>query len=278
MAEMLHFVRRHFLASVGLALGGVLTLVGLVNDARDLWGLPPNLATAIGAVIFMMSVLIVLYRWDRDHHGGQSAEAGDNWLWRARGLTKKVSPSDLDREALEAGRTGAASMPIQPARLTEEERHLRGKLREFIHALDDAYGKLAQVAANVVVEAHNADQVGTAPLRFFFDRAVRALPTPKSMLDDVFAASIDDMDSIEAQSRIATYLETGYQPLQIYICRLSAGLGIDVTTLAPTSEWLAADSECARQLKLLRHSSRAETSFKEMSDDVFGTIGEKWRA
>jgi hypothetical protein len=62
---MLRFLRDHPVTSIGLVLGSLLNVGSRVNEAYSFLnaGLPVEIWEAIGAAIFFLSVIVLLYRW-----------------------------------------------------------------------------------------------------------------------------------------------------------------------------------------------------------------------
>jgi hypothetical protein len=59
------FLRDHPLPGVGLAVGPFITLLGFVMDGYHLltFGLPPVALQGLGALIFFISIIGILYKW-----------------------------------------------------------------------------------------------------------------------------------------------------------------------------------------------------------------------
>lgn len=74
MGSFADFTRRNAGPAIWAAFGGLWSVYGLVSGAYDLWtaGLPPLAWAAIGAAIFFVSVIVLLYRFDSRDAQGQS--------------------------------------------------------------------------------------------------------------------------------------------------------------------------------------------------------------
>lgn len=61
------FIRKHLLPSIGIAIGGIWSIYGIMSEAWQLWtaGLTGPEWTAVGALIFMASVVTLLMRFER---------------------------------------------------------------------------------------------------------------------------------------------------------------------------------------------------------------------
>lgn len=171
--------------------------------------------------------------------------------------------------------TGAET--VLPPSLTHEEGQFRSDLRKLVYAIDEAHGSLSQIASALSCEAYRREMPKNAALRYFFMHAVTALPTPRSTLGALFDSTLDQMDSHALQLALIKYLHAGYMPLQVYVRILAIELEVpDATRLAPV-DWLPQDAECVRQLRALRLSKAISAPLMQMSDDVFGTVGYRWR-
>jgi hypothetical protein len=62
-----HFIRNHFITSVGMVLGAFISVGARINDIYSLMnaGLPASAWEAIGAAIFFASVFMLLVSWDK---------------------------------------------------------------------------------------------------------------------------------------------------------------------------------------------------------------------
>lgn len=72
---MFQFLFRHPIASLLLVVGSAMNVGSRINDAYTLWttGLPTQVWEAIGAAIFFLAVIALLYRWDKERRGSVPA-------------------------------------------------------------------------------------------------------------------------------------------------------------------------------------------------------------
>ncbi len=65
----LRFFSRHAIPGPVAVVGGAVVIVGYILEARDVvaLGLPIAYWQAIGAALFMGSMIAILYRWDQNH-------------------------------------------------------------------------------------------------------------------------------------------------------------------------------------------------------------------
>src|SRR3954447_20231767 len=76
---MWKFLVNHPFASVGMGVGSFVAVATRVNDAYTLMnaGLPSQAWEAIGAAIFLLSVMFLLFRWERERETKEALSPGN---------------------------------------------------------------------------------------------------------------------------------------------------------------------------------------------------------
>jgi hypothetical protein len=178
---MLGFIQRHVLVSIGLTLGGLSTVWGLAAQARDLWtaNLPPTDFAALGAAVFILSVITLLYRWEQQHHApaGKQADGARDGAALPWFKSKPVPPplSKADREAIEASERVDIRFPPAPP-LPEHEVTRRLKALEELREVVEAPGKAAHKKVMQSLADHRRLLLDIEDGRAEILRATDALP------------------------------------------------------------------------------------------------------
>lgn len=270
---MLSFIRRQVLVSLGFAIGAVWTLWGLVAQAVEMWtaNLPPAWFAAIGATIFMLSVILLLVRFEAEHHARSGAPDPKPLRWPWRGKERSIDPR------LILGRTPEPEPTREP---TNEEILYRGELRRFVTLIDSAFRELHSIAAWLVPYPTGESDSAAYALRFFFSRAIEpAVAHMSELCDDERAMGANGRRVPQVNGlleiEIIGFLTGDYCNVQDNARVFSLAIGVDINEAGRLQSWLTTERACIEQLKALRACPAASDRMRRLPDAVFGLIGER---
>ena len=137
---MLSFMRQHIVPAVGLAAGGMMTVAALANDAWNLVnaGLPNGAWTAIGATIFILSVIAILYRQHRVYEEWRQTESqqpNETERIRAQAALEEVRRKQHKQDQLDRGLRG--QLPHVSVEELSAHTYLKNKAIKIIDLVDN---------------------------------------------------------------------------------------------------------------------------------------------